>query len=159
MTAGVSRGGFDIDLREGQLVEGRVRNLLADRGAGVEVKADHKALKTGNVFLEYEQGGPPTNEWRPSGLAITTADWWVTVLMAGLAIHGILVNPVAHMRAAGRVAFKRRMTALGGDNNQYRGVLVPLGWLVRPSPQPGQNSDGTWGELGWLTESLYKEWG
>lgn len=40
----------------------------------------------------------------------------------------------------------------------------PIKSTPRPSGLPwpnsqGQNPDGTWGELGWFTEALYREWG
>lgn len=158
MTAGQSRKGFDIDLREGMAVERSLSRLLAGRGQKVEVKSDYQAVKTGRIFLEFEQAGPPTFEPRPSGVAITVADWWATVLMDHESIHGVLLNPTEHVRAIGRIAYRKGMTANGGDNDLYRGVLVPLGWFLRPSREAGQTDNGTWGELGWYTEALHREW-
>jgi hypothetical protein len=159
VTVGKSRKGFDIDLREGQAIEGRLAKLLATKGTEVEVKADYQALDTGRVFVEFERAGPPTFEARPSGVAITTAAWWATVLMSGAAIHGVLLNPTKHILAIGRVAYRKGFTAKGGDDDMYRGVLIPLGWFLRPAKVAGENADGTWGELGWHTEALYREWG
>jgi len=159
MSTGLSRKGFDIDLRDGQLMEGKVARLLAEAGPLIEVKADHKALTTGRVFLEFEQAGPPTFQPRPSGLAVTTAEWWVTVLVDGNVIRAVLLHPTTFVRALGRIAFRKGYHAKGGDNDLYRGVLVPLGWFLRREHGLGQNEDSTWGELGWRTEADYREWG
>lgn len=159
MTVGQSRHGFDIDLRDGQAKEDAVARLLMGTGPRVEVKTDHKALMTGRVFLEFEQAGPPSNQPRPSGVAITVAEWWATVLMDHDRIHGVLLNPTAYLRELGRAAYRKGYTAKGGDNDRYRGVLVPLGWLLKPSREAGQNDDGTWGELGWYSKELWQEWG
>lgn len=159
MTVGQSRKGFDIDLREGQAGEGAVANLLLSGGGRIEVKTDYKALSTGRVFLEFEQAGPPTFTARPSGVAVTVAEWWATVLMDHERIHGVLLNPTEFLRQIGRVAYRKGYTAKGGDDDLYRGVLVPLGWLIRPAREAGQNDDGTWGELGWNSKQLWQEWG
>lgn len=159
MTVGQSRKGFDLDLRDGLLKEGELGKLLALSAPYIEVKTDHRAVQTGNVFVEFEQAGPPTFQPRPSGIAVTLAQWWATILMDHDAIHGVLVNPTAQMLELGRLAFKKGLTARGGDDDMYRGVLVPLGWLLRPIRTAGQNSDGSWGELGWNSEALYREWG
>lgn len=159
MTAGQSRYGFDLDLRDGMLKEGELGRLLSLSGSQIEVKTDYKAVQTGNVFVEFEQAGPPTYQPRPSGVAVTLAQWWATVLMDHDAIHGVLVNPTKQILDLGRLAYRRGLTAKGGDHDMYRGVLLPLGWLLRPVRKAGQNADGSWGELGWHTEALYREWG
>lgn len=159
MTTGQSRFGFDIDLRQGIAKEGELGRILSLSGPRIEVKTDYKALETGNVFVEYEQAGPPSFTARPSGVAVTVAEWWVTVLMHRDAVHCVLVNPTDYIKKVGRIALGKGMRARGGDNDLFRGVLVPLGWLLRPSLSTGQNMDGSWGELGWNTENLYREWG
>lgn len=158
MTAGQSRKGFDLDLRDGLAKEGELGRILALRGDHIEVKTDYKACVTGNVFVEYEQAGPPTFQARPSGVAITVAEWWVTVLMHRDAIQCVLVNPTDYIKKVGRIALAKGLTAKGGDSDLYRGVLVPLGWLLRPTLSPGENMDGSWGELGWNSEALYRQW-
>lgn len=159
MTAGQSRRGFDLDLRDGQMKEGELGRILALGGSHIEVKTDYKASQTGNVFVEYEQAGPPSFVARPSGVAITVAEWWVTVLMDQEAVQCVLVNPTEYIKKVGRIALGKGLTSKGGDNDLYRGVLVPLGWLLRPVRNAGQNMDGSWGELGWKSEALFREWG
>lgn len=158
MTAGQSRKGFDLDLRDGLMKEGELASVLSLSGPRIEVKTDYRACETGNVFLEYEQAGAPTFTPRPSGVAITVAEWWVTVLMHRDRIQCVLVNPTDYIKKVGRIAYSKGRMANGGDNNLYRGVLVPLGWLLRPTLSPGENMDGSWGELGWTSEELYKTW-
>lgn len=158
MTAGQSRKGFDLDLRDGLMKEGEIGRILALGGTRIEVKTDHQACRTGNVFIEYEQAGPPSFTARPSGVAITVAEWWVTVLMDRENIQCVLVNPTEYVKKVGRIAHSKGLTSRGGDGDLYRGVLVPLGWLLRPTLNPGQNMDGSWGELGWKSEALYRQW-
>lgn len=76
MADGLAGEGFDVDLRYGQAREDAlVQVFLRSR---VEVKSDRQAARTGNVFVEFKQKG------RPSGLAVTMADWWAFELV-GLA--------------------------------------------------------------------------
>jgi len=159
MSTGQSRRGFDVDLRDGQMMEGELSRILALGGDRIEVKTDHKAHETGRLFLEFEQAGPPSFVTRPSGVAITVAEWWVHILMDGEHILAVLINPTEHVKAIGRIAYRKGMEAKGGDDDLYRGVLVPLAWFLRPTKPVGLNMDGTWGELGWFTEALYREWG
>ena len=125
MSDGLSREGFDIDLRFGQQAEGECMRLLLLR-AGIEfieVKADEKARSTGNVFIEYRQRG------RPSGIAVTTAQLYAIRISP---LHWVWL-PTERLKGLARLAYKQRRLACGGDYNRYEGVLVPLEWLVRAS--------------------------
>ncbi len=85
---------FNKDLKDGQDAENEVKELLknhfkvgdddiessSSKGFDIkiisqnltfEVKNDLMAEKTGNIAIEYECRG------KPSGLAVTTADYWV----------------------------------------------------------------------------------
>lgn len=127
MTAGLSRRGFDIDLREGQESEGLLRDILLANGHRVEVKTDYQWADTGNVFVEYEQAGPPSYEPRPSGIALPS-DWWAQRLYQDI----FVIRPTEQMRRLARESWldpARRRN--GGDHDQYAGVLVPVGHLLR----------------------------
>ena len=64
---------FDLDLGNGVDGEDLVKELL--QGAGkIEVKRDFGVSQSGNVAVEYYCRG------KPSGLSVTTADWWAFVL-------------------------------------------------------------------------------
>lgn len=120
MTAGLSNEGFDIDLRNAQLHERAVARLLTI--STVEVKADLKVDKTGNVFIEYEQKG------RPSGVAVTQATHWCIRVVNG---RWVLLE-VEELRKLVRLAMKdKHRCVVGGDYDRYRGVLIPVEWLVK----------------------------
>lgn len=102
--------------------EGSLAAILCAGGHRIELKTDHKAARTGNVFVEYQQ---PTGK---SGIAKTEAEWWAFHLV-GL---GYCIVPTERLRALARQAYREGRKAHGGDYNRYLGVLIPVEWLVRP---------------------------
>lgn len=121
MTQGLARAGFDIDLRHGEAGEQAFVHVFLK--AKVEHKRDDKCRVTGNVFIEYKQKG------RPSGIAVTTANWWAIEYDEECWV----IVPTDRLKALARQAAKEpRRLVKGGDNNLYDGVLVPIEWLVRP---------------------------
>lgn len=79
----------------------------------VEVKHDVRALESSHVALEIARDGAP------SGLATTTADWFLVVV--GAVAH---VAPPSVWRA--HAEDTRWRTVEGGDGGRTRMVLVPL---------------------------------
>lgn len=121
MADGVARAGFDIDLTDGKAREDAFAHLITR--ARVEVKSDRIARRTGNVFIEYLQKG------RPSGIATTTAAWWAFEVNDD---SWVLV-PSVRVKAVARYVAEECPDRVvdGGDFNNYRGVLVPVDWLLR----------------------------
>jgi hypothetical protein len=113
-----AREGFDKDLRFGEAREDAFVNMLLQ--AKVEHKSDQICRRTGNVFVEYSQRG------RPSGIAVTTADWWSFEVNENI----WLFVPVEHVKDVARDALRKGRGAVGGDFNRYAGVLVPVMWLI-----------------------------
>lgn len=74
-----SKSSFDLDFSYGRKGEQLVEELLTD-GKKVEVKRDRKWHLTGNVYIEIECFFTKNNEWAPSGLAVTEAEYWAFVL-------------------------------------------------------------------------------
>lgn len=123
MTEGRTRAGFDLDLRQFQLCERDLGFALMSRGTNtIEHKRDCGTVGTGNLFVEYAQ---PSG---PSGIAATTADSWAFEYDENC----WLIIPRARLTRLCRVAYKQGRTAKGGDGNRYRGVLLPIRWLVPP---------------------------
>lgn len=124
MTDGFTRRGFDIDLRQFQQNEANLAMYLMSRGVHtIEHKRDCGTVRTGNLFIEYAQ---PSGR---SGIATTTADMWSFEYDVG---HWLLV-PTNRLKAISRVAYKMdEKRARGGDGNRYKGVLVPIRWLIPP---------------------------
>lgn len=116
MSEGPAREGFDLDLAFGK--ERELAFVKALRSCHVECKSDQAVRRTGNVFIETHQHG------RPSGINVTTAEWWAIEYAddCWLVIRTSLLRALA----------KRAPTQDGGDGNHYRGRLVPTRWLLRP---------------------------
>lgn len=74
-----NKSSFDLDFSYGRKGEQLVEDLLTD-GKRVEVKRDRKWHLTGNVYIETECFFTKNNEWAPSGLAVTEAEYWAFVL-------------------------------------------------------------------------------
>lgn len=120
MADGLARSGFDIDLLEGKAREDAFAYVILK--ARIEHKCDEKCRVTGNIFIEYRQKG------RPSGISVTTADWWAIEYDENCWI----LIPTKRLKAlARRVAADVKRRVKGGDNNQYDGILIPIEWLVR----------------------------
>lgn len=100
---------FKYDLKIGQLKEEELGNILNDKT--VEVKYDLMALKTGNVYVEYESRG------KKSGISTTKADYYCFVL-----------DNTLHMIETGLLKDRCRKyintirDSRGGDSNSSRGI-------------------------------------
>ncbi len=119
MTKGLSGSGFDLDLRYGKEREDALAYLLGGN-IKIEVKADLQCRKTGNLFVEYAQRG------RPSDIAVTQADYWAFEYDDNC----WLIVPTERLKVLARRAYKEGRRAMGGDYNNYAGVLLPINWLV-----------------------------
>lgn len=121
MAEGLAREGFDLDLKFGEARESAFVSALTD--CHVECKSDQKVRVTGNVFIETYQRSR-NGEWRKSGINASTAAWWAIEYAddAWLVIRRSLLHTVAQRAPAHN----------GGDENRYRGRLVPVEWLICP---------------------------
>jgi hypothetical protein len=71
----IDRFDFSKDLAYGQEGEDAIREFLTALGLGnFEVKRDR--YRNGNMVVETEQN-PRHSGWKPSGINVTTAHWWV----------------------------------------------------------------------------------
>ena len=110
---------FRHDLEVGQLAEKALADILENKT--IEVKNDLKAMKTGNLFIEFMSRG------KKSGIDKTEADYWcfcigdVFILLETKKLKE-LVEPLKGTAAE----------RLGGDNNTSVGVLLPLIDLLSP---------------------------
>lgn len=91
-------------------------------GVAYEVKSDRMSATTGNMFLEYE-----CNQ-RPSGIAVSTADYWFYYVVK--AQEDVYKIPVPVLKAmTGR-------SVSGGDGYRSRGYLIPLTELAAYQVSP-----------------------
>lgn len=120
---------WDIDLAVGKQGEMWVHHVIdaIQRGASIEVKTDEAATKWGRVYLEGRclYG----SQYRPSGLAATSAELWATVLAGDV----VVIAPTWRYRGAARRAqgnpFLRRELTKG--SHPTKGVVIPLQDLLR----------------------------
>lgn len=125
MTRGLSNAGFDLDLHYGESREQAFLNILTKADVHcrrIECKSDRAAIRTGNVFIEYQQHG------RPSGIATTTASYWAIEYDTNCWIFLPTMVLKTIFERAKRDKWRRK---IGGDFNNYDGVLIPIEWLVR----------------------------
>jgi len=75
----VKNSSFDLDFGYGRKGEQLVEALLTE-GKTVEVKRDRKWWATNNIYIEVECWFNKSKSWEPSGLMVTTAEYWAFVL-------------------------------------------------------------------------------
>jgi hypothetical protein len=113
---------FDLDLKYGQIGEESLAKILAGK---IEVKTERGTWKsTGNIAIEYMSRG------KNSGLLVTEADHWCTILMDGDIIVNIVITPVKQMKKLFIKYFRLGSKVSGGDNNTSKLVLIPLSEIL-----------------------------
>lgn len=125
MADGLARAGFDIDLADGLIDEQFVARLLLK--TRMEVKTDHQAHRTGNVFIEYQ--GPSGK----SGIDTTTSDWWSSNIVLPNGGRSVVTIETRRLQALALETLMRQggKPVRGGDYNKYLGVLISIDKLVR----------------------------
>ena len=116
---------WDIDLAFGEKNEEKLVRIL--KHGKIEVKTERdKWRETGNIAVELSCFG------KKSGLTITEADWWATILSWKDNVKGIILVPVANMKKIVKNSVKngRGVITMGGDENASELVLVPLEDLI-----------------------------
>lgn len=90
----VKNSSFDLDFGYGRKGEQLVEALLTE-GKTVEVKRDRKWWATNNIYIEVECWFNKSKSWEPSGLMVTTAEYWAFVLE-----RGVVMVPTDHVHYA-----------------------------------------------------------
>jgi hypothetical protein len=112
---------FTHDLDFGESGEDWLHKIFND-GSLVEVKTDRIAHKTGNIFIEYESRG------KPSGIAKTTAHYWVYRFDK---MDTAIIIPVTKLKDVCRSFYYEGLYLRnGGDNNTSKGFLIPVSTLL-----------------------------
>jgi hypothetical protein len=112
---------FQYDLKIGQEGEKHIALIFETPVEKIEVKRDMKALKTGNLYFEYESRG------KKSGIATTTAEYLFIIINGSV---GGLFFEVKKLREVLRPLIKDH-TVLGGDNNTSKGILISISKLMK----------------------------
>lgn len=124
-----TNGPFHLDLSVGQEQE---RELFGDLWAPVgevvclEVKADFKCGKTGNVPVEFEYRTLSGDE-KPSGISVTKAHHWVFVIGTKARVF----VETERLKELARRAINDGRHAWIGDGGRFHNALVPLSEIAR----------------------------
>lgn len=132
---------FDFDARRGKVGEELVGTILESMAnASVEVKTDYGSVKTGNLYVEFEQAGQDEH-WRPSGIATSQADFWAFAFPDGAIFVGSEtlreVCRELYKEGQGNIGFRQ-----GNENsNSTRGVKLPVWRLLSAMKVIGAPAD------------------
>tara|TARA_R100000808_G_scaffold6623_1_gene19527 strand:+ start:2844 stop:3263 length:420 start_codon:yes stop_codon:yes gene_type:complete len=116
---------WDIDLAFGEENEEKLVRIL--KHGKIEVKTERdKWRKTGNIAVELSCFG------KKSGLVVTEADWWATILSWKDNVKGVILVPVTNMKKIVKDSVKngRGVIVMGGDEGASELALVPLEDLI-----------------------------
>ena len=119
---------FDIQLSNSLIDERRLGEIFTARKIEkIELKSEsYQWEQTGNICIEYRQRG------KPSGIAVTEADYWVHELKRDGHTLCYLMFPIERMRELARAAYKQgRYRTGGGDGGQFDNVIIPLSEILK----------------------------
>jgi hypothetical protein len=119
-THDIKRYDFSTDLAFGHEGEEIVRLFLQKFSSGdVEVKYDR--YRNGRIFVEYEQN-PRNTGWKPSGIAVTTAEWFAYVFSPG----GLVIIEVTRLKRYLKHNWQnlRQLIAAPDSDNPAKGFLL-----------------------------------
>ncbi|MDP2662091.1 MAG: hypothetical protein Q8R28_15305 [Dehalococcoidia bacterium] len=124
---------FDMALPKGEVHEALVYHLFKGDVLLLEVKGEDKTYDTDNLCVELRSRG------KPSGLAVTTSDFWVVVLAGGYHSDLILGQRTTRLRHLINAWLMRALVLPKGareprfeakvgdpDDDDQVAVLVPL---------------------------------
>jgi hypothetical protein len=110
---------FDIQLGSSRNDEDRLADVLQNKT--IELKTERfQWEQTGNIFIEYESRG------KPSGLAVTEADFWCHELARGDETLGYIIIPTDRLKQICRQHYRLNKKDGAGDEKAQRGVVLKL---------------------------------
>lgn len=129
---------FDIDYRRGLVGEDLVGSFLESvAGSTIEVKTDYRAHDTGNFYIETYQS--INNEWVPSGLNISKADFYSFAGPTGVGFLTVRKDDlIALVKRTGRPVHMQRSSATSRDT---KGFLIRVTDVVATILAPQKGSE------------------
>jgi hypothetical protein len=114
---------FDIDLKFGQIYEKSLALILQDKQIEVKTERD-KWKETGNIAIELFNH----NKNKPSGLSVTKASYWATILVHNFKLYSIHILPVDYLKRRVKEIVKSGGGKIvnGGDFNASELALIPI---------------------------------
>lgn len=119
---------FDLQLAQSLVHERRLGEIFtAAKIEKIELKSENwQWERTGNICIEYRQNG------KPSGIAVTEADYWVHELRRQDQTLCYLMFPVPRLKELARAAYAAgRYREGGGDGGRFCNVLIPLSEILK----------------------------
>ena len=109
-----ARPNFDFDLKFGQQKENELQEVFHNEQ--IECKCDKLCIKTGNVFVEFEDAG------RASGISITKSNYYAFCLFKPERKKQIWVLIPTEIL---KKLMKKYPIRNGGDNFEAKGHIIP----------------------------------
>lgn len=119
---------FDADFSRGSFGEDLINSMpVMFQESKIEVKTDYRAVETGNFFIEYQQQNIYSDEWKPSGINVSTADYWAFVIPQNFAVYIVSRKSLVELVRDNWETYKHRSQPIrSAETNAARGVLVPV---------------------------------
>ena len=114
---------FDIDLQFGEIFEKSLALILQDKTIEVKTERD-KWKETGNIAIELHNH----NSNKPSGLSVTKANYWATILVENYMINSIHILPVKQLKERVKDIVRNGggKIVMGGDFKASEIALIPI---------------------------------
>lgn len=119
---------FDADFSRGNFGENLINSMpVMFQESKIEVKTDYRATETGNFFVEYQQKNIYNNEWKDSGIKVSTADYWAFVIPQNYAVYIISRKGLTELLRDNWETYKHRsQPIMTVETNSTMGILVPV---------------------------------
>ena len=114
---------FDIDLTFGQIYEKSLAMILQDKTIEVKTERD-KWKETGNIAIEIYNH----NKKAKSGLSVTKANYWATILVDDYRVKSIHILPVTDLKERVKEIIRsgKGKIVMGGDFKASEIALIPI---------------------------------
>ena len=114
---------FDFDLKFGEIFEKALALILQDKKLEVKTERD-QWVKTGNIAIELHNH----NSNKPSGLSVTKADYWATILVDDYRVKSIHILPVSDLKKRVKeiIYSGKGCIKMGGDFKASELALIPI---------------------------------
>lgn len=119
----IRKPNFQNDLKYGQEGEALVQKFLEDISSGhIEVKTDR--YRNGRMVVEVAQN-PKGRGWKPSGVMVTEAKWWVYQYNLDGAFTLVSVARLKRYIEVNKDKMELRTFGMKGDNHTRGYLLMP----------------------------------
>lgn len=119
----IRKPNFQEDLKYGQEGEDLIKRFIGDISSGhIEVKTDR--YRNGRMVVEVSQN-PKGRGWKPSGIMVTEAKWWVYQYNLDGAFTLVSVERLKRYIETNKDKMELRTFGTKGDNHTRGYLLMP----------------------------------